>query len=211
MLQGALWTRGASASFQGDFDSARKLLGESLDMAERCGDQHDAAWSRQLLADIATAEGDLALAQKEYDDVLAVAGRLNDRYMAEWSLRGLSRVAGAQGDGGTSAALAVRALVIAEEIGDRPGSAGALEILAGLAARRRHATRAAQLLGAARRLRLETSAPLPALQRREYDRTVSLTRAALGPGPFEREFAAGGAMGDADRVAVAAEDMDAGR
>lgn len=62
--------------------------------------------------------------------------------------------------------------------------------------------RAARLLGAAETLRLATSHPVPEYDRREYEETIALARAAAGSRGFARARAEGRGLGREERIAV---------
>jgi predicted ATPase len=61
-LATVLGTQGWAAQLEGDFGSARALLGESLHLREEIADKGGAAWCLERLAEIAASEGRLRLA-----------------------------------------------------------------------------------------------------------------------------------------------------
>jgi predicted ATPase len=112
----------------------------------------------------------------------------------------------AQGDHAAARALLEEGLALHQELGEKRGIAFALEAVAGLASAQGQPERAAQLLGAAARLRAAIGAPLPPPERADYERTVAAARAHLEPAAFRAAWAEGEALPLEQAVASALDD-----
>jgi hypothetical protein len=93
-----------------------------------------------------------------------------------------------------------------QRLGHRGAVANLLESFAFLAVERGDPRRAAELLGAAERLRDAAEASMLAPERVEYDREVARARAALDEAEFERLWSDGAALSTEDAVAFAVSD-----
>jgi hypothetical protein len=114
-------------------------------------------------------------------------------------------MAAAQGDDGRAAARLSEGLRLSHAIGAADLVAWSLESLAGLAAARGQARRAARLGGAAAALRQEKGAPLPPAERSTHERAVHTVRTALGDEAFATAWAEGQALPREQAVAYALE------
>lgn len=90
-----------------------------------------------------------------------------------------------------------------QRLGHRGAVAHLLESFAFLAVERGDPRRAAVLLGAAQRLRLEAEASMLAPERMEYEQEVAKARGALGEAEFEGAWSHGAALSSEDAVAFA--------
>jgi hypothetical protein len=121
-------------------------------------------------------------------------------------LNALSRVAAHVGDADGATGMIKESLLLRKELGDRQGLAEGLETMAILEAATQPPSRkrAARLLGAAHGLRQAIGAPVPAIDRAEYDRLVEQVRGfftvaeagSVTPGEvaFSEAFSAGEAL-----------------
>jgi hypothetical protein len=112
------------------------------------------------------------------------------------TLVALGQVVARAGDPEAAGILLQHSLSILRKAWDRYGIAECLEALARIAVtqRRPEATRAARLMGAAEALREAIGAPLPPSDRPDYQRHVTMARAALGPAVFHSASAEGRTM-----------------
>jgi DNA-binding CsgD family transcriptional regulator len=117
-----------------------------------------------------------------------------------YGLHYLGLVARARGDPRAAAAQLREALDLYRRAGDREGTAGALEGLAGLALDCGQPEPAARLFGAAERLREVIGAPLPPVSRAEYERDLAALRGGLPAEARAAAWEAGRAM-SAERAA----------
>jgi DNA-binding CsgD family transcriptional regulator len=90
------------------------------------------------------------------------------------------------GDLARSAQLASQSLRLAHEVGDRRGTAAALEGLAATLASAGAAAAAVRLIVAARKLRAETGAPIPPSESPGVRQILAASRNALGEAGFHR-------------------------
>jgi non-specific serine/threonine protein kinase len=90
-------------------------------------------------------------------------------------------------------------------MGDRRIISLTLEKLSGVAAGQGRANRAARLLGAAEALRETIHAPVESIDRSDYERFVSMTRAGLDEDKFVDCWADGRALGQERAIAYALE------
>lgn len=109
-------------------------------------------------------------------------------------LRGLGDVALAEGEIGKARAFYHESLALQRSIKDRKDMADGLERLARVAGAEGNAQRAARLLGAAANLRETIGAPLPPVDRPEYERCVAAARSVLGEAAFTAAWAKGQVM-----------------
>ncbi|MEV0351935.1 BTAD domain-containing putative transcriptional regulator [Nonomuraea sp. NPDC050680] len=147
---------------RGDFRLAEDLAGARADyeraaaLARRMGVPTYLGSALRGLGDVALQEGDLAGARKLYEEALR---KFDPRWLKSAGSRtrlmiGMGRVAEAEGDLEAAGTCYWQAVEVAVTAGAVPESAGAFELLAGLAlARDGDATLAARLLGAATAVR----------------------------------------------------------
>jgi len=113
---------------------------------------------------------------------------------AKFALNYLGQATWLRGDRPRGEALAREAAACKHALDDRNGLAIVLETLAWMAAELGQHERAAQLLGAAERVRHETSQTLIELFRAQHERSESTAVRGLGLRSFEAAFARGRAM-----------------
>ncbi|HEX9440857.1 MAG TPA: hypothetical protein VF909_14320, partial [Roseiflexaceae bacterium] len=106
----------------------------------------------------------------------------------------LGALVNAQGDAARATALLREALVLQQSHAGKGSIASSLERFAGIAAGQGQPDRAARLLGAAEALRKAIGAPLPPVERPDYERTVAAARAQLDAATFATAWAEGQAL-----------------
>lgn len=116
-------------------------------------------------------------------------------------LIGLGDLAAEAGDFATATSQYQAALEIRHRLGDRLGTAGALERMAGVATRQPE--RAARLIGAAAAIRDRAGAPLSIGAQAELDRFLAELAAEIGREAVDAGLAAGRAMPAGEAVAFA--------
>jgi predicted ATPase/DNA-binding SARP family transcriptional activator len=178
----------------GDYATAEAHSEESMAIFREIGDRWGVAFSSVALGDMARLQGDTAAARSCYEESLLLSRELGEKRSMAFSLRGLGLLSQGQGEFGTPWSLHQQSLRLFQEMRDKPGIAGCLESLAAVAVTRDQPGQAARLLGAAGSLRESIGAPLPPVERAEYDRTVEVARAALGEEVFVAVWAEGQAM-----------------
>jgi tetratricopeptide (TPR) repeat protein len=138
--------------------------------------------------------GDHAGARQALTDAVTTGHAISDPWQVGRALLGLGRLELAQKDSAQAAPKLREALAIFQRMGARREVADALAVLAKLALDQCKPERAAHLLGAAEALREEIGAPVPTVERAEYELTVSAVRAALSAAAFDAAWAEGRAM-----------------
>jgi predicted ATPase/DNA-binding CsgD family transcriptional regulator/transcriptional regulator with XRE-family HTH domain len=185
---------GRIARSQGDCVSARALLQQALALNDELGDQWGVARQLNALGDVAFIDGDTRSAQALYERSLSTSRVIGDRLGVTTELTQLASVAEAQGQLRQARALLVESLAVQKEDGTRWELSARLERLAGVVCRLGQAHAAAQLFGAAERLREvleDRRGEWRPAQHERYQRNVALTRVELGDAAFEADWAAG--------------------
>ncbi|MGI5164972.1 BTAD domain-containing putative transcriptional regulator [Spirillospora sp. CA-253888] len=174
-----------------DWDRARDLHEQALELAVRQGYVYGEVHALMGLALGARRAGDLDAAERHL-------ARIRDEHtssaIGEHLLAAeFGFLAELRGDRRTAAGHHRRGLEIARSIGEPRALALSLEGLAGATG---DAGRAAFLLGAADGARRGVGAPLPPGERFDVDRIAAAAEAALGPDAFAEAFGRGAALAD---------------
>ncbi len=184
---------GEVALYQGAYTRATPLLEESIALARAVGDKRGLAFALNNLGDVALRQGDFAWATACQEESVGVRRALGNEEGLAVSLAGLGDIARAEGDSRRAATTYAESLTLLRASDDTVLLIPLLEKIAALAglggdpsARRRAdvLTRAAQLFGAAARLREETGASLLPVARAETERDGATVRTALGEEAF---------------------------
>ncbi len=184
---------GEVALYQGAYARATPLLEESIALARAVGDKRGLAFALNNLGDVALRHGDYARAEACQEESLAVRRLLGNEEGVAISLAGLGDIALAQGDDRRAATMYAESLSLLRASDDTALAIPILEKVAALVGSARDSraqlrpdalARAAQLLGAAARLRDEIGAPLLPVTRGDNERDVERVRTALGEGAF---------------------------
>ncbi|HYM71096.1 MAG TPA: tetratricopeptide repeat protein [bacterium] len=184
----------ALAFGQGDFRTARALYQESLVIRREMGDTWAIALSLHNLGRVVYREGDLTAARALMEEGLALWRGVGDKQNIAGALTNLGFVAFSRGDYVAARSLFDEGLTMQEELGDKRRIAYSLMGFAFLAAAQGHPERAARLFGAEEALREAIGAPLPRVDRSDYERIVAAARSRLGKEDFAAAWAAGRAM-----------------
>lgn len=173
MLLGWLWLD------QGDLVRARPLLEQSLAQADSA-DRAMRVFVRCLLADLERAEGNLSRARTLLDESLLIAQELGFTRYTAYLLTCLARLARSEGRPAEAFLIQADALTMHHEVGNKHGSAWALEELGKGAADAGDFESAASLFGAAEALRETIGFPSPPAERPDLAVSMSMTAGALG-------------------------------
>jgi non-specific serine/threonine protein kinase len=122
----ALHSAGALAHVQGDYDSARALYEESLEIRWELEDRQGIATSLNSLGNLAFFEGNYESARAFHEKSLEIRREMGDRGGIAVSLSGLGNVAQDRGEYESARALHEESLEIQRELGDRQGTAASL-------------------------------------------------------------------------------------
>jgi predicted ATPase len=195
--------------YRSDVDGAAALWRENLASLQKHEDRTGIAFAQSGLGLVAYCQGDYQLARERLEEGLAYSRVAGDKRYVAIALNGLAKAMRALGDEARALALFIESLSLRKEMGTRRGIAESLEGLAGMAAEAEGDDReAARLFGAAEALREAIGAPVPLVERAEYDRNVATARAQLDEATFASAWAEGRAMTLEQAVATAMETRD---
>ncbi len=196
---------GHVARERGDFEEATQRHELAGRLSDQMGNVRGSAWARYDLGRLALQRGDLDTAGALLRESLMRFRDIGYPWAIAWSSWALGTVAMRRGVLDEASSLLVSALHGFHEVSDQRGVAGCLEALAGVATQRSAHREGARLLGAAARLRLTLSAPLPAAEAAEVDRLADTCRQALGDHLVDQERHSGQTMSLAGALALGRE------
>jgi len=189
----------------GEDERAIALCEESLALSRTLGDSRAVASWLANLGTIVLARGDDQRAKELCDESLAIRRALGYKGGCAHTLAILGRIALVQGDYEQAIACFNESLTLRQETGEQEGIATALEGLAAVAEMQGQPVYAARLYGFAASLRTLLGAPLPAVDRPAYERTVAAVRVQLDVPTFLTAWTAGQAMTLEEALAEAAQ------
>jgi len=175
---------------QSDPALIRPLLAESQALFKDIGDKDGLALHCYVSGQAALRQGDASTARSLLEESLALYRDLGDRQRMAQVLVGLARVEAYQGDLATAVVLYEESLSLAR-VGYKLDIASGLEGLANVVATQGGFVWAARLWGAAEALRDTMGAPLPPLERPDYEHATAIARTALGAGAFTAAWTEG--------------------
>ncbi len=186
---------------QGDPASIRSLLEEGIALTREVGDKHLVAWWRQLSGRLSLSQGDAGAARLMLEESLTFYREVGQRQDIAELLSLLARVAVVQGDHATARTLYEQSLNVVREIGYHVWVAPCLDGLAIVVAAQESEGAslagtlwAVRLWGAAQTLRETIGAPMPPVDRADYERAVAAARVRLGQEAFAAAWAEGRTM-----------------
>ena len=188
---------------EGDLTGATQRLDSALTLAELMQVKHVELDARSTLCGILTAAGELDRAIELGEQALAMSKSLGELWVRGFALNYLGQATWLAGDRPRGEALAREAAACKHALDDRNGLGIVLETLAWMAAELGQHERAACLLGAAERVRHETSQTLIELFRTQHEQSESTAVRGLGRKSFEAAFARGRAMTISDGAGFA--------
>ncbi len=177
----------------GEEERATELYAEGVAVAREIGARDLVLSLLNNTAELTRTRGDYASAGALYQEALAARGKVRDSGTAV-VLFNLGLVAFAQGDHARARSFFSEALEICKEIGDKLGSVGAVEGLAGVYGIQGEPARAARLFGAADAFHKAINAPVQSGDLADYERFVAGARAAIAAEAFDAAWAEGRAM-----------------
>ena len=169
------------------------LLKESQALFKEIGDKDGLALHCYVSGQVTLSLGDASTARLLLEESLALYRDLGDRQRKAQVLVGLAKVEAYQGDLATSRILYEESLSLAR-VGYKLDIASGLEGLANVVAAQGKFAWAARLWGAAGALRDTMGAPLPLLERPDYEHATAAARTALGAEAFTALWAEGKTM-----------------
>jgi predicted ATPase/class 3 adenylate cyclase len=187
---------------QGDHTTGRALLEESLALCREVRHKEGIARALGLLGQVFLLQGVAVKARLLLEEGIMLSREIGDRNTA-WLLVVLGRVASIEGDRAAAETLYEESPVFAREISYNEDLLPPyLEGLADMVATRGDSVRAARLWGLAEVLREAMGAPIPPVERAEYERLVTAARIQLGEKAFATAWAEGRTMTPEQVLAV---------
>jgi tetratricopeptide (TPR) repeat protein len=199
----ALVNLAIGAMDQGRYADAEARLMEALTLLKAIDDRWGLAITLGNLGKLTRIRGDHAAAVPMLEEALRMVRETGDLRAAGEMLYDQGRAECALGKLDAGEAHFTECLTICRDLGDRGRMAEGLDGFAHLAIARESPSRAAQVWGAAERLREEIGVPLRSFDRVNYESALSATRAALGDDAFERAWREGREMTLEDAVKYA--------
>jgi non-specific serine/threonine protein kinase len=202
-LAHALFFRGATAAYEGQFDLGEEFVDQAVGVAGAMGAPFWHAWGLSVLAAIARGRGDHARATAllAESNALCEAERIAWPTALNFSL--MSQIATDLGEFERAEALGREALRRAWAIGERRYFAGALAGLARAVAARGDPEWAARLYGAVDAVLEITGANLPVMALPSFEPARAAVRAVLGEARFAAAWSAGHALPPVEVLAEA--------
>jgi predicted ATPase len=179
---------------QGNQDMIYPLLEQGLSLDREVGDKEGMAVASLLLGWVALKRGERAAARSRVEESLTLYRQMEHREGIAEALSMLGKVESARGDHTFARTLYEQSLAMAQEIGDKELIASGLEGLASVMAVQGELVWATRLWGTAAALREAIGAPLPPIERADYEQEVTAARDHLGTETFASIWAQGRAM-----------------
>lgn len=179
---------------KGDSITIRPLLEESLPLFRAVGEKSGMISFFHLSGHLALSQGDAPLARSLAGQGLALSRESGDRWSTGPLLSLLGEAAAYQGEHATALALYEESLALARRADRKVAVASALQGLAGAVAAQGEIALATRLWAVAAGMREATGAPMPPVERAEYERKVTAARARLGGKAFAAAWEEGRAM-----------------
>ncbi len=179
---------------QGNQDMIYPLLEQGLSLDREVGDKEGMAVASLLLGWAALKQGDRATARSRAEESLTLYREMEHREGMAEALSMLGKVEAASGDHAFARSLYEESLAIAQELSDKELVASGLEGLASVVAVQGELAWAIRLWGKAEALREAIGAPLPPIERADYEQAVATARDHLGEETFASAWAQGRTM-----------------
>ncbi|MEW5717170.1 MAG: tetratricopeptide repeat protein, partial [Chloroflexota bacterium] len=204
-IANALRNLGLVAHLQGDYQSARTFLDQSLTVGRELGPagKYGVGWSLIFLGDAALNQGNVEQAEAYYGESVVMLRELGEKSFLAYSLRRLGISALHRGDYARAAMLCQESLELNVELEERPGVAMCLAAIAAIIAAQGKVVQAARLFGAVQALMETLTAPFPVIDRSEYERNWAAVRAALDEATCATAYVAGRGMTIEQAIAFA--------
>ena len=196
------------AYHEGDYDTADRILRESLALYREHGLKDRVAGALNGLGDLAQLAGDSQRAAALYQESLTLWRELRGTPGIASALHKLGQVSRSMDDMATARARLVESLTLQQELGNRQGIGECLAALAATAAASGHPERAARLFAASAALLERIGVPLAPVDQVALTHDLAATRERLGAPVWEQAWAAGAALSPQDAISLALTDDD---
>ena len=201
---------------QGDPAVMRSLLDEGLALFRELGDKDGIAWVDSIAGRLALSQGKVATAHRLLEESVALYGEMGEQQNLANSLSFLASVEAHQANYAAARALYEQSLALCQGLGYQLWIAACLEGLAGVVAAQESVEAslagtlsggqvtlwAARLWGAAQTIRDTIGAPMPPVDRVDYERAVAAVHARLGKEAFAAAWAEGRTMTPEEAIAA---------
>ena len=191
---------GDVAWLQGHNEEAGEHYQASYEVREVLGDRLGMARATNKLGDVAMARGDRKKARELFNQTLRETRKLRDHLWEAGSLADLGDLDFIEGHVDEALELHKQALTMRRDLDDQYGIAHSLTMIGNIFAAQGNAADASWLYGAAETLRKRIGAPLPPVERADFDRGRERAVASLGESEFERVYSEGAAVEFTDAV-----------
>lgn len=178
----------------GNPETAHTFIKESLAFARELNDKEIIVYCLVCSGHLAFGQDDIGLARLLLEESLALARDIGDLWATVEILCVLAKVAFVQEEYSKAYTLCKESLKGAKHIGNDLLLASALERLGSIVAVEGEVTWAAQLWGAAEKLRETMGTPLPLHERSFYERTIAEARTMLAEQAFATAWSQGRTM-----------------
>jgi predicted ATPase/DNA-binding CsgD family transcriptional regulator len=178
----------------GDYERAEPMLDEALVVCRQTGNSHQIISALDGVAELAIRRGRYPRAHDLLQESLEIGRQLGEKWQVAIALGSLGWIALRQQDFKEMKRLLEESLALRLEGGDKGGTAWCLEKLAEANSLQSRFQSAAIIFGAAAAVRAQASAMMDAVDRPDYERTISRIRTALGEDIFESAWAEGEGM-----------------
>jgi tetratricopeptide (TPR) repeat protein len=193
------------ATWQGDYDSARPMLEESLALAELLGER-GINLTFIGLGLLYWRLGDYQQARAYLEKGLSISQQIGERLRSAWTLVYLGHVFLHMGEMAQARQNLVKSFRQFKEADNRSGMIFALEGLARLAASREQAERAVRLFAWADGRRQAIQSPRPPIEQADVDRDIAVILEMIDEEAYAAAYAEGKSMTIEQAIAHATED-----
>jgi tetratricopeptide (TPR) repeat protein len=170
---------------QGNLPAARKFIEEGLAISRQLDDKYGSAIALTILGDLTRAEGtDDMAARPLFEEALALFREIGNKQSVSDNLNSLGAVACEEGDFAAARTHFAEGLATARELGDKTTISYSLDGFAALYAENGDIERAANLAGAADRMRESIGYEIEPAERRFRDAYLTKLRAAMSEEGF---------------------------
>lgn len=176
---------------RGEYNTARKLLEEAVEMSKKVGDKRYIAFATAALAEVVWYMGNPISARNLYSESLKLNRELGDRRGESNSLRNLGHLAHREGDERQASSLYFQSLRIEDDLASEPNKALLLIAFAGLVGALGKTKQAARLLASADNALKLSGGMLPPIDRIQRKYTYETLRSLLGDADFDAEMTFG--------------------